>query len=179
MKTDRLIHKTSGSTLVEVLVTTLLLVAFVPMVLSALTSSQYLASFAKHKLQAAYVAQQNIETQRQIIATYFTPTPVTQSTTQPIVLDTKGNYNPVTCTTYSPPNNNAPFNKPPYYYLPCANMVIAVAQASYTTTGGVTTNSGTTERFTVTITWIEQGLTSKIPVTETYVEDIVNDNMLN
>ena len=38
---------------------------FLPFAASMLTNSQLLASYSKHKIQAAYAAQQIIETQRQ------------------------------------------------------------------------------------------------------------------
>ena len=53
-----------GFTLVEEIVSVGIMVIFLPFAASMLTNSQLLASYSKHKIQAAYVAQQLIETER-------------------------------------------------------------------------------------------------------------------
>ena len=98
-----------GFTLVEVLVSMGLMAAFLIPIGSVLVSSQYLASYAKHKIQAAYLAQLIIETARRQL-------PFAQIVNQPATkypLDTKGNYN----------------NTSNYFY---ATVVITVSQAVYT-----------------------------------------------
>ena len=152
-----------GFTLVEVLVSTGIMVVLLP-VLSILVSSQYLASVSKHKIQAAYVAQQLIETQRPIISTYFTPTPLTKTINGFVTIDTKGIYPANSCA-----NSN----------LPCGSTSITVTPAVYTSTTGVQTTSTTVEHFVVKITWNEQITKSRVPMTETYAEDMANDSTLN
>ena len=121
------------------------------------------------------MAQQLIETQRQNISAYFTPLPQSTTISGYVILDTKGIYNPTpTCSSSN---------------IPCATASITVAPAVYTSTSGATQVPSTTiERFTVKITWNEsyaQSVAKKqifkfnIPMTETYVEDIANDSMLN
>jgi len=153
-----------GFTLVEVLVSVGIMVVFLPFAASMLTNNQLLASFAKHKIQAAYVAQQLIETQRPIISTYFTPTPLSKTINGFVTIDTKGIYPANSCA-----NSN----------LPCGSTSITVAPAVYTSTTGVKTTSTTVEHFVVKITWNEQIAKLQVPMTETYAEDMANDSMLN
>ena len=62
---NKISNTKSGFTLVEVLVSVGIMLIFLPFAASMLTNSQLLASYSKHKIQAAYAAQQIIETQRQ------------------------------------------------------------------------------------------------------------------
>lgn len=160
----------SGFTLVEVLVSVGILLVFLPFAASMLTNSQLLASYSKHKIQAAYAAKQIIETQRQNISSFFTPTPLLSGQSKTIgpaavVLDTKGNYVNVICS--SNPN------------LFCGIATITVTPAVYTNSSGTKVTSTATDHFAVTINWFEQIVNLKIPMTETYSEDIANDPMLN
>jgi prepilin-type N-terminal cleavage/methylation domain-containing protein len=171
---DGFCHKKNGYTLVEVLVSVGILVIFLPFAASMLTNSRLLASYSKHKIQAAYAAKQIIETQRQIISKYFTtpigPIAAGHSYTvlpnpSSVILDTKGSYTPpLDCT-----NSN----------FVCGTAVITVAPSVYTSTSGVSTSSTTTDHFTVTISWIEQILNLKVPMTVTYAADVVNDTIIN
>ena len=161
-----------GFTLVEVLVSIGIMLVFLPFAASMLTNSQLLASYSKHKIQAAYAAQQIIETQRQIISTYFTapigPLLSGQSTTigpGSVILDTKGNYANTNCS--SNPN------------IFCGTANITVTPAVYTNSVGAKTTSTSIDHFTIKISWTEQILNMKVPVTEFYAEDIINDPMLN
>jgi len=157
----------SGFTLVEVLVSLAILLLFLPAVASMLTGSQLLASLSKHKTEAAYVAQQLIETERQNINAFFTapigPLTAGQSYVigpSTVVLDTKGNYS--SSTNY--------FN---------GVSVITVTPSVYTNASGVQTTSTTTDHFVVTIYWTEQITKAKVQMNETYAADIINDPMLN
>jgi len=156
--------KSSGFTLVEVLVSVVILLIFLPFAASMLTSSQLLASYSKHKIQAAYAAQQIIEMQRQ--NPFLTLSPGQSQTIGPasVILDTKGNYTNATC------NNTNIF---------CGTTVITVTPAVYTNGAGVSTTSSTTDHFVVKISWVEQIINLQVPMTETYAEDIINDPMLN
>ena len=155
----------SGFTIVEVLVSIGIMVIFLPFAASMLTNSQLLASYSKHKIQAAYAAQQIIETQRQnpflVIAAGHS---VVQGPAS-VLLDTKGNYANTNCGA----NPN----------LFCGTAVITVTPTVYTSTTGVTTTSTLVDHFVVTINWNEQILNSKVSMTENYAEDIANDPMLN
>ena len=159
-----------GFTLVEVIVSVGIMVIFLPFAASMLTNSQLLASYSKHKIQAAYVAQQLIETERQNIASYFTPPlgPLlagqSKIITGPVILDTKGIYPSISC---------------PNYNLPCGTAVITITPTVYTNSIGAKTTSTTTDHFMITISWSENILNFKVPMTETYAEDIINDPMLN
>jgi len=129
-----------------------------------LINSQLLASYSKHKIQAAYAAQQMLETQRQ---SPFQVIAAGKSVTigpANVVLDTKGNYNNVNC------NNSNTF---------CGTTVITVTPTVYTTTAGVKTTSATVDHFVVQVFWNERIAKLFVPMTETYAEDIVNDPMLN
>ena len=154
-----------GFTIIEVLVSVGILLIFLPFAASTLTNSQLLASFSKHKIQAAYAAQQIIETQRQ--NPFIVLLAGTSQTIGPasVVLDTKGNYANVNCST----NPN----------IFCGTAVITVTPTIYTNSSGTQVTSTTVDHFVITISWSEQVLNSKIPVTETYAEDIANDPILN
>jgi prepilin-type N-terminal cleavage/methylation domain-containing protein len=158
----------SGFTLVEVLVSVGILLVFLPFAASMLTNSQLLASYSKHKIQAAYVAQQLIETQRQLISSYFIPTSLSAGQSKTIsgfvMLDNKGNYTNTTCT-------NA--------YIPCGIALITVTPTVYTNSNGTSVTSTNVDHFVVQISWEEQILNIQVPMTETYAEDIANDPMLN
>jgi prepilin-type N-terminal cleavage/methylation domain-containing protein len=156
--------KKSGFTIVEIIVSMAIMLIFLPFAASMLTNSQLLASYSKHKIQAAYAAQQIIETQRQ---NPFLVLAAGQSVAQgpsSVILDTKGNYANPNC------NNTNIF---------CGTAVITVTPAVYTNSLGVKTTSTTVDHFVITINWVEQILKLKVPMTETYAEDIANDTMLN
>jgi type II secretory pathway pseudopilin PulG len=154
-------------TLVEVLISIGIMLIFLPFAASMIINSQLLASYSKHKIQAAYAAQQIIETQRQnpflVIAAGNSVT--VQPSPASVVLDTKGNYSNTNCS--SNPN------------LFCGTAVITVTPAVYTNSFGVKVTSTTVDHFVVKISWVEQIVKSQVPMTETYAEDIANDPMLN
>jgi prepilin-type N-terminal cleavage/methylation domain-containing protein len=155
----------SGFTLVEILVSMGIMLIFLPFAASMLTNSQLLASFSKHKIQAAYAAQQMIETQRQ---NTFLVIPAGHSVIigpAAIALDTKGNYNNTNCNS----NSN----------IFCGTTVITVTPTVYTSTTGVKTTSATTNHFAVQIYWSEKIFNVMVPITENYAEDVINDPMLN
>jgi type II secretory pathway pseudopilin PulG len=156
-----------GYTLVEVLVSVGIMLIFLPFAASMLTNSQLLASYSKHKIQAAYAAQQIIETERQ--NPFLVIAPGNSVTIQPspasVVLDTKGSYTNVNCAT----NAN----------LFCGTAIITATPSVYTNGAGATLTSSTVDHFVVSINWTENILNLKVPMTETYAEDIANDPMLN
>src|SRR5271154_4768684 len=120
----------SGFTLVEVLVSVGIMLIFLPFAASMLTNSRMLASYSKHKIQAAYAAQQIIETQRQ---NQFLVIAAGNSVTQgpaSVILDTKGNYANATCQ-----NTN----------IFCGTTVITVTPAVYTNSSGVKVTSATVD----------------------------------
>ncbi len=153
-----------GFTLVEVLVSTGIMLIFLPFAASMLTNSQLLASYSKHKVEAAYAAQQIIETERQSTFIVLTAGQLKTIGPQSVLLDTKGNYNNTDCS-----NSN----------VFCGTVTIAVTPAVYTNSAGINTTSATVDHFQVTINWVEQILNLKVPMTETYAEDIANDPMLH
>jgi len=158
-------NKTGGFTLVEVLVSVGIMVVFLPFAGHMLTNSQLLASYSKHKIEAAYAAQQIIETQRQ---NAFIVLAAGQSKTigpSSVILDTKGSYVNLNCNT----NTN----------IFCGTSLITVTPTVYTTPAGVKTTSALVDHFVVQIFWFEQIVNLKISMTETYAEDIANDPMLN
>jgi len=158
----------SGFTIIEVMVSVGIMLVFLPFAASMLTNSQLLASYSKHKIQAAYAAQQIIETQRQkpfvIVLPGFPQTIGPNS----VILDTKGNYSNPTCA-----NSN----------VFCGNSTITITPAQYTSTSGVKTNSPYVDHYVVAITWVESfnvlNVIKQVPFTEYYAEDIANDPMLN
>ena len=156
----------SGFSLVEVLVSVGIMLIFLPFAAGMLTNSQILASYSKHKIQAAYAAQQIIETRRQ---NAFLVVPAGQSVTIPIanvILDTKGNYSNTNCV-----NNTNIF---------CGTSVITVTPAVYTTMAGAAQPANTAvDHYVVKIYWNEKIFNVIFPMTETYAEDIANDAMLN
>jgi len=154
----------SGFTIVEVLVSVGIMLIFLPFAASMLTNSQLLASYAKHKIQAAYAAQQIIETERQ--SPFIVLAPGTSKIIGPssVVIDTKGNYSNDTC------------NNPNMF---CGIATITVTPSVYTNTSGVSTTSTLVDHFAVKIQWVEQILQLQVTMTENYAEDIANDPMLN
>ena len=161
---DKVSNTASGFTLVEVLVSVGIMLIFLPFAASMLTNSQLLASYSKHKIQAAYAAQQIIETQRQ---NAFVSLLAGQSQVigpSSVVLDTKGNYANANCA-----NTN----------IYCGTVLITITPTVYTNSSGVKTTSSTVDHFVVSISWSENILELKVPMTETYAEDIANDPMLN
>jgi len=180
-------NKKSGFTLVEVLVSVGIILVFLPFAASMLTNSQLLASYSKHKIQAAYAAQQIIETQRQEPISYFAPylattNPMTTPTIAQVVLDTKGNYNNTNCATNTS--------------IACGTATVTIASKVYINSAGqknyppTATYSPpspaasytyyTIAHVTVQISWWEQVINIKVPMNEYYATDIiVNDTMLN
>ncbi len=158
-------NREGGFTIVEVLVSVGIMVVLLPFAANMLTNSQLLASYSKHKIEAAYAAQQIIETQRQ---NPFIVLSSGQSQTigpSSVILDTKGNYNNLNCNT-----NSTIF---------CGTSVITVTPAVYTNSAGTKVTSTSVDHFVVQIFWFEQILKSKVSMTETYAEDIANDPILN
>lgn len=164
MKNTSGFTRRGGFTLVEVLISVGLLLIFLPFAASMITNSQLMASYAKHRIQAAYAAQQIIETQRQAA---FPILSAGQSQTigpNSVLLDTKGNYNNTNCA-----NSN----------VFCGTSVITITPAVYTSTLGVNTTSTTTNHIVVKIYWNERIASSFVPITETFAADILNSPMLN
>ena len=145
----------SGFTLVEVLVSTALVIMFLPVIGTLLINSQQLASIAKHKIQAAYLAELIIEKERQLPFAN-----ITSQTATNYPLDTKGNYN----------------SSAGYFY---ATVVITVGPAVYTSTTGATSINANIDHVALQISWIEQRGKSPVTITENYTGDIANDKMLN
>jgi type II secretory pathway pseudopilin PulG len=166
---DKFSNTKSGYTIVEVLVSVGILIIFLPFAANMLTNSKLLASYSKHKIQAAYAAQQIIETERQgafiVLAAGHSQT-IPAAGANAVILDTKGNFSFNTC-------NNA--NAGAF----CGTSVITVTPAVYTSTTGVQTTSTSVDHFVVTISWIEQIINLQVPMTETFAEDVANDTMLN
>ncbi len=77
----------AGFTLIEVLVSTLVVASLVLAGAKTITDSQYLNSLSRHKVQAMYAAQQILEQKRR--ATFVAASSVV---TAPVVLDTYGNF---------------------------------------------------------------------------------------
>ncbi len=172
----------SGFTLVEVLVSVGIILLFLPFAANLLINSQILASYSKHKIQAAYAAQQIIETQRQEPISYFAPklatqNPVNTTITGAVVLDTKGNYSNTICNS----NVNifcgtATITVTPETYTNNAGQITTSPTAIFTPSIGAPYSYYTMAHLAIKISWIEH----KIPMNEYYAEDIiVNDPMLN
>jgi len=161
----RLSKNKGGFTLVEILVSVGILMIFLPFAASMLTNSRILGSYAKHKTQAAFAAQQVMEAQRQ--SAFVVLAPGTSQVTGPtnIILDTKGSYINLNCAT----NPN----------LFCGTTTTVITPTVYTNAAGTRTTSSTTDHVVVQIFWSERINKFFIPMTETYAEDIINDPMLN
>jgi prepilin-type N-terminal cleavage/methylation domain-containing protein len=174
-----------GFTIIEVLVSVGIMAILLPFAASTLINNKVLASYAKHKIQAAYAAQQIIETLRQQPLSYFAPmlktvNPVNPPIMEAVVLDTMGNY----MNTYCSSNPN----------LFCGTATITVSGETYTNSGGQQTTYtatyqppvgvaytyNTIAHLGVNISWNEQILSLKTPMSIYYATDIiVNDSMLN
>ncbi len=157
------LNTTSGFTIIEVMVSVGIMLVFLPFAASMLTNSQMLASYAKHKTQAAFAAQQIVETERQAA---FIPLIAGGSKIigpNSVFLDTKGNYVNPNCNTNS-------F---------CGTSIITVTPAVYTKQDGTKTTKTNVDHFVVQIYWSERIFKLMVPMTETYAADIVNDPMLN
>jgi prepilin-type N-terminal cleavage/methylation domain-containing protein len=165
----RALNTKSGFTLVEILVSVAILIIFLPFAASMLTNSNLLASYSKHKIQAAYAAQQLLEAQRQsafvVLAAGASKT-IPAAGSNAVVLDTKGNYTVVNCNGA----NTGDF---------CGTEVMTITPTVYTSTTGVKTTSTTVDHVSVTVSWVEQVVKLKVPMTLTLAEDIANDTMLN
>jgi len=162
---EKLSSTESGFTIIEVLVSVGIMLIFLPFAASMLTNSQLLASYSKHKIQAAYAAEQIIETQRQNPFRVIAPGSSVTIGPGAVVLDTKGNYVNTNCNT----NPN----------LFCGTATIVVTPATYTNLAGLKSISTTVDHYVVTINWNEKIIKIQAPMTETYAEDIANDPMLN
>ena len=164
----KLSNTKSGFTLVEVLVSVGIMLIFLPFAASMLTNSQLLASYSKHKIQAAYAAQQIIETQRQNAFFSFIGRTFSKHSAlrQCDILDTKGNYaNRPRCDQYQY------FLRYRCYYRDPVGL--------YQLPPGSRPPARPVDHFVVSISWTEQILKLQVPMTETYAEDIANDTMLN
>jgi len=177
--------KNSGFTLVEVLVSVGILLIFLPFAASMLTNSQLLASNSKHKIQAAYAAQQIIETLRQKPISYFAPilsTAIPNNAptiiTEWVMLDTKGNY-PASCNSANIPCGTATVTISPETYINSAGQKTNYT-AVYQPVIGAAITYYTIAHIAVNINWTEQIVKTKVPVNENYAADvIVNDPLLN
>jgi len=136
----------------EVIISTAIIVAFLPFAGRMLVNNELWASYSKHKLQAAYAAKQIIETQRQQAVLYGT-------ITSPVVLDTFGQY-----------------NNPSDFFL--GSSIITVSPAVYSDAPG--SPNPNIAHMIIKITWPEKILNTQVPMTETYAADIIiNDTILN
>lgn len=88
MPIGRIRRRESGLTLVEILVSLALLVILAAGMASTILSSQFFSSYSRHKIQAAYAAQQILEQQRR---TAFSA--IATQASAAVTLDTKGTYN--------------------------------------------------------------------------------------
>jgi Tfp pilus assembly protein PilV len=150
---DRFSNKEGGFTIAEVLVSAGLMVVLLPFAGNMLANSQLWASYSKHKIQAAYLAQLIMETERQLPFASI----VNQAATN-YPLDTKGNY----------------ISSSNYFY---ATVVITVTPVVYPNSTIPSTN---VDHVVVTITWPENIFSQlHVTMTEIYAEDIANDPMLN
>ena len=157
-------YNRSGFTLVELLVSVGIIMIFLPFAASMLTNNQLLASYSKHRIQAANAAQQIIETQRQSPFVVLTQGQNKIIGPSAVLLDTKGNYNNITC------GNANVF---------CGTSVITITPAVYAYNGVNQPASSTVDHIQVKIYWNEQVGKSIVPMTEYYAEDIANDPVLN
>jgi len=166
------IDNKQGFTFIELLVSLGIMLTFFTFAGPLILNNQLLASYSKHKIQAAYTAQQLLETQRQNISAYFTPPlgplspgQVVTILTGAVALDTKGNYANTNCAT-----NPSLF---------CGVATITITPTVYNNNGVLTTSSSV-DHLVVTIQWNENILNkAKVAVSETYAEDLANDPMLN
>lgn len=177
-----------GFTLTEVLVTAAIIGISLPFAVSMLINSQLLASYSKHRIQAAYAAQQIIETQRQQPISYFAP--MLKTTTPTIItawvmLDTGGNYNNTTCTSGNLPCGTATITITPKIYTYSVGPPLIQNTATYQPPApGVAYSYYTIAHIDVAISWSEQISTTKVSkkvlMNENYDADImVNDALLN
>ncbi len=81
----------SGLTMVEILISMALIVLLITAATHSTLASQFLASYSKHKIQAAYVAQQLLEQQRR---TSFAS--IASAASAAVTLDTNGTYGTTT-----------------------------------------------------------------------------------
>lgn len=84
----RVLGQKRGISLVEVLVSIAIVLIFLLAAATTIINGQFLTSYAKHKLQATYAAQQILEQTRRLTFANI----VSQAST-PITLDTQGTYN--------------------------------------------------------------------------------------
>ena len=175
----------SGFTLVELLVSLAIMVVFLPFAANMLTNSQLLSSYSKHKIEAAYAAQQILETQRQEPLSYFAPilataNPANNQSVGLVALDTKGNYANINCNT-NPTLfcGTATITITPETFTNAAGQQTKYT-ATYTPGIGAPYNYYTIAHVNIQISWTEQVLSIRIPMNEYYASDlIVNDPMLN
>jgi len=173
----------NGFTIVEVLVSLGIVLIFLPFAAGILVTTQYLASYSKHKAQAAYAAKQIIEMQRQQPqpVSYFAPklatqNPVNTSTTKLVALDTKGNFNNSTNYFYGTAVITV---SPPPYVITASNPTFYTAVYTPPNNGAPITYY-TVAHVGVQITWSERIFNTKVPIKESYATDIiVNDSMFN
>lgn len=78
----------SGLTLLETLISAVLMVIIFSAAAPAIVSSELLSSYTRHKLQAVSVAQQLLEQERRLTFSSISSVPAAN-----ITLDTKGTYN--------------------------------------------------------------------------------------
>jgi len=161
---NKTLDQNRGFTIVEALISLAIVLVFLPFAASMLSNSQLLASYSKHKIEAAYAAQQIIETQRQQPFQVIATGKSVVNSNFSVILDTKGEYNNPTCAN------------PDIF---CGGGSITLTPTVYTNSAGTKTTSTTTDHMVVAITWTEQFFNLKSSVTETYAADIVNDPMFN
>ena len=82
------IRNSKSFTLVEVLVSLALIVLLWGATVGAIFNNRFLLSYSRHKMQAAYVAQQILEQERRLV---FSPNSSLSSAV--VILDTQGTYN--------------------------------------------------------------------------------------
>ncbi len=86
-RTLKELNSKNGVTLVEVLVSIAIVLVLLTAAAKTILNGQFLTSYARHKTQAMYAAQQLLEQQRWLA---FSTT--SSQTTAPVILDTYGNY---------------------------------------------------------------------------------------
>ena len=143
------------------------MLVFLPFAGSMLTNTQSLGSYSKHMIQAAYAAQQIIETERQLGYTSgnsynnFGLIQASQGT-YPVTLDSKNDLN----------NTN-----PGSHFMGTAT--VTVTAAVYTNSSGQKVVNHNVDHVTVKISWIEHVLNAQVPMSTYFSEDIAFDPMLN
>jgi len=157
---NKFLNTKRGFSLIELLMSVGIMLIFLPIVASILTSSRFLSSYSKHKAQAAYAAQQIIETYRQSAFIQLAAGGKSVIGPNNVLLDPKGNFN----------NNLNSF---------FGTSTITVTPAVYTNAAGVKTTNINVDHFSIVINWNEQVIKLLVPMSETYAADIEVEQISN